>query len=130
MVFDSQHPDQLYVIDSSLGLLQVNIRTHTKRTLLSKKNSPVPINFLNDLIQLPNGSLLITDSSLKFSRHDVILEGLESGPNGQLLLYEPADGSLHVLVSGLHFPNGLCSAGDGQSTLLAETTRARVLRYV
>ena len=128
MAFNSRNSDELYVIDSSLGLLKVNVRTRTMETLFSKTRPPVPVNFLNDLVELPNGSLLISDSSLKHSRYNNELEGLECGPNGQLLLYNPGDGSLHQVARSLHFPNGLCSVGDGQSVLVAETTRARILR--
>ena len=130
MVFNSKNKDELYITDSSLGLLRLNVRTKSKETLISKQNSSVPINFLNDLIELPNGSLLISDSSLKFSRRDNEKEALECGPNGQLLLYDPAAGSLRVVVAEMHFPNGLCPVGDGESVLVAETMRARILRYV
>lgn len=130
MVLNSKNEDELYVIDSSLGLLKVNVKTRSKEMLISRQNSPVPVKFLNDLIELPNGSLLISDSSLKFSRHDNLLDCLEGGGNGQLLVYNPGDGSLHVVAKGLHFPNGLCAVGDGVSALLVETTRARILRYV
>lgn len=130
MVFNSNNEDELYVTDSSLGLLKVNIKTRSMETLISKKSSIVPINLLNDLVELPNGSLLISDSSLKFSRYDNLMDVLECGANGQLLVYNPVDGSLHVVARDLHFPNGVCLSHDGQSVLLAETTRARILRSV
>lgn len=130
MVFNNQNSDELYVIDSSLGLLKVNVKTKALTTLVSKNSSSVPVNFLNDLVQLPNGSLLITDSSLKFSRHENVLEGLECGANGQLLVYNPREASLHVVLKELHFPNGLGLTGDGESALVVETTRARILRSV
>lgn len=114
--------------DSSLGLLKINLREKSVKTLVSRATGPVPVNFLNDLVQLSNGSFIITDSSLKFSRHDNQQEALESGGHGQLLLYDPAEESLHVLLRGLFFPNGLCLSQDGQSVLFAETTRARILR--
>lgn len=128
MEFNSKNDSELYVIDSSLGLLRVNVESRSMEVLISKNKSSTPINFLNDLIQLPNGSFLITDSSLKYSRYDNQLEGLECRANGQLLVYNPADDSLHAVLKELHFPNGLCMSREGQSVLILETTRARILR--
>lgn len=128
MVINRQNEDELYVADSSVGLLRVNLRTKSVEILISKNSSSFRVNLLNDIVQLPNGSLLITDSSLKFNRHDNVLDILESSGNGQLILYEPADGSVHVVLSHLYFPNGLCLHGDNESVMVVETTRARILR--
>ena len=128
MVLNQENEDELYVADSSIGLLKINVKTGSMKILIPRNSSSVRVNFLNDLVQLPNGSLLVTDSSLKFTRHDNELEVLECGANGQLLLYEPQDGSVHVVLSQLHFPNGLCLADDEQSAFVVETTRARILR--
>ncbi len=130
MTFNSQNEDELYVADSSLGLLKVNVKTKSLETLIPRNSSSVRVNFLNDIVQLPNGSFLISDSSLRFSRHDNQLEALECGGNGQLIRYEPQDGSVHVVLSQLHFPNGLCLNEDRQSVMVVETTRARILRSV
>ena len=128
MAFNSQNEDELYVADSSLGLLRINVKTKSMKVVIPRNSSSVRVNFLNDIVQLPNGSFLITDSSLKFSRHDNQLDALECGANGQLIRYEPEDGSVHVVLRQLHFPNGLCLNGDRQSVMLVETTRARILR--
>ena len=118
----------MYVSDSAIGLLKVNIQRKKREVLIDANNPPIPLNFLNDLVELPNGTVLVTDSSLKFSRHDNILDVIESRPNGQLLAYEPVDGSVKVVLKDLFFPNGICLHHDGESVLLAETSRARILR--
>ena len=128
MHFNSKQEKELYVLDSSLGVIKVNVEDKSIDILIGKSTSAVPVNLLNDLVELPNGSLLITDSSLKFSRHENRMESLECRSNGQLLIYNPNDGSLHVLMKDLFFPNGVCLSHDGQSALLVETTRARILR--
>lgn len=128
MKFDNLNHRELYVVDSSLGLLKVNVETKSIETLISKSTSSEAINLLNEVVELPNGSLLITESSLKFPRHEVKMEGLEGRANGQLLRYDPLDGSLHVVLKGLFFPNGMCLSHDRNSVLIAETTRARILR--
>ena len=124
----SENSKELLVVDSILGFLKINIEEKTIDTVLSTKESPVPINFLNDLIELPNGTILITDSSLKFSRYEIGNELLEGNSNGHILAYEPSDGSVRVLLGDLFFPNGLSLATDGESVIFAETTRARLKR--
>ena len=130
MVINSQNEDELYVADSSLGLLKANVKTKSLEVLVPRNSSSVRANFLNDIVQLPNGSLLITDSSVKFSRYDNEMEGMECGANGELIRYEPHDGSVHVVLRDLHFPNGLCLSRDQQSVMVVETSRARILRWV
>ena len=128
MQFSKKNNNELLVVDSILGFLKINIEEKTIDTVLSTKESPVPINFLNQLIQLPNGTVLITDSSLKFNRYEIENELLEGASNGHILAYEPSDGSVRVLLGDLFFPNGLSLATDGESVIFAETTRARLKR--
>ena len=128
MEFSKKNSKELLVADSGIGFLKINFETNSKDILISKKMSPIPMLFLNDLIELPNGTILITDSSLKFSRHENRNEVLEGAANGHILVYEPSDGSVQVLLGDLFFPNGLCLATDGESVIFAETTRARLKR--
>ena len=88
------------------------------------------INFGNDLLVLPNGSVFFTDSTTKFSRHDSIFDIFEGRPNGQLLHYNPVEGVCHLVVAEMYFPNGICLSSDGQALLIAETSRARIRRCV
>lgn len=124
-----QHND-LYVADSAIGLLKVNVQTGDKETLLSVGTdiNGKRINMLNDLVFLKNATILITESSYKFSREENRLDVLESRDNGRLLYYNLLDKSYGVLLDGLHFSNGICVSHSGDSVLIAETTRARILR--
>lgn len=133
--FSQENPDVLYVADCAHGLRTVNVKTGHTHLVVPKRNSRSGnihycANFVNDLVVLPNGSVLFTDSSKKFSRRDNRMEALECRGNGQLLQYNPTDDSVHVLVDGLHFPNGMCLSADGNSVLIVETTRARILRWI
>ena len=132
MHFDPNNSDELYVADSSIGLLRVNVKLGNVETLVPV-NSTLGrrriLNFPNDLVVLVNGSVFYTDSSLKFTRQQNRLEFLESRAHGELLYYNP-DGSYGVLKSGLFFPNGICLTHDESAVLIAETSRARILRYV
>lgn len=125
-------PDLLYAADSSFGLLEINILSKEVNILVPQRqeDEDTPfINFSNDLVVLENGSIFFTDSSKKFLRRDVILEVYEGRPNGQLLHYEPSLNRAHVVLDGLHLPNGLCLSHDNTTLLFAETSRARIMRY-
>ena len=133
MHFDPHNPDELYTVDSSRGLTKVNVRTGEVRLLAPShdKTGKFPyMNFVNDLIVLSNGSVFFTDSSKKFGRVHNRMEVLECRANGQLLHYNPTDNSVGVIAEDLFFPNGICISHDGQSLLVVELTRARILRYV
>ena len=86
------------------------------------------VNFCNDLVVLANGSIFFTDTSKKFLRADVVLEAYEGRANGQLLHYDPIAKIAHVILSELYLPNGVCLNHNGTALLLAESSRARILR--
>ena len=86
------------------------------------------LNFPNDLVVLANGSVFFTDSSRKFARNENRLEFFESRAHGELLYFNPSDESHGILKDKMFFPNGLCLTHDKHALLIAETTRARILR--
>ncbi len=131
MQFDPNNSDELYVADSSVGLIKVNVKSRDIKVLVPVNctfGGRTILNFPNDLVVLANGSVFFTDSSRKFTRYQNRLEFFESRTHGELLYYHP-DGSYGVLRSGLFFPNGICQTHDKSALLIAETTRARILRY-
>ena len=79
---------------------------------------------------LANGSIFFTDSSRKFRRPDVLFDIIEGRGNGQLLHFDPGPRKTHVVLDGLPFPNGMCLSHDETALLIAETTRARIMRRV
>ncbi len=130
--FHKDRHNELYAIDSSNGLLKVNVDTGEVELLVpsgKQGDKHVPFsNFLNDVVVLRNGSVYFTDSSKKFSRRQNRMEAVECRANGQLLHYNPADRSVSIVLDKLHFPNGICIGGNEESVLISETTRARILR--
>ena len=130
--FHPKNPDELYVADSSIGIIQVNVKSR-QVTNLVLKNSILGdrriLNFPNDLVVLANETVLFTDSSRKYSRDQNRLEFFESRAHGELLYYNPSDETYGVLKEGMFFPNGICLTHDRNALLIAETTRARILRY-
>jgi ribose transport system permease protein len=61
--------------------------------------------------------------------HDWYADALESRGNGRIIVHDPKSGSTRTLLSDLVFPNGICTAFDGQSVLFAESWACRISRY-
>ena len=134
MEFNPLNPSELYAVDCSLGLLKINVETKEIKNLLpttqNNEENTIFCNFVNDLTVLENGSVFFTDSSKKFKRSKNKLEFAESRPNGGLFQYNPHSNLISFVADGLYFPNGICVNHDRDSILFAESTRARIMRYV
>lgn len=70
-----------------------------------------------------------SDASHKFGYGKHMLDILEHGANGRLLEYDALTGQTRVLMSGLHFANGVALGPDDAYVLVNETSKYRVLRY-
>lgn len=124
-------PYLLYICDCYHGLSTLHLKTKERKTLVNTSNTYPgisPIKFANDLVVLTNGSVFFTDSSYKFSRSELMFDIFEGRPNGKLLHYNPLDDSLNVVLPQLYFPNGLCANSDESFLVMAETTKARILK--
>ncbi|MDQ0382525.1 ABC transporter permease [Amycolatopsis thermophila] len=82
---------------------------------------------VDDLDVAPDGSLYVSDFSARYNAAEYMVELVESRPNGRVVRVDP-DGGTEVVASNLVFPNGMCTAHDGQSVLIASTTLCRVDR--
>ena len=85
------------------------------------------IRFADDLDVAPDGSIYVSDFSTRTNPAEYALEFVECRPNGRVVRIDP-DGSTDVVVSNHVFPNGICTAHDGQSVLIASTGLFRVDR--
>jgi len=123
---DFDHTGNLIVADPFKGLLRINVTTGEKDLLatdVSQDASSIPA--FNNLVVLPNGSVFVTKLC---KRNDFTLEVLEGVPNGNLLHYNPSTKTIHTVASNLFLPNGLSLSNDGDSILISETGKARILR--
>lgn len=131
LYFHPQDKSKLYVADAKKGLLSIDLDTRRVQTLVDAhqpgKGIP-PILFVDDLVVLSNGSIFFTDLSTKFGIEDVDADVMDGGPNGRLFHYSPSDGSLHIALGELHAANGVCIGPNEEFLLVAEMTRARVVR--
>jgi len=82
--------------------------------------------FYNDVeVDEAAHAIYFTDSSYKHRRAQNRAEVIDGAPRGRLLAFDEAEGQLHVLLCGLHFPNGLQRLGS--KLLLVESGRFRIL---
>ncbi|MFD5179857.1 ABC transporter permease [Nocardia sp. NPDC058379] len=82
---------------------------------------------VDDLDVAPDGSIYVSDFSTRTNAAEYLVELVESRANGRVVRIDP-DGSTEVVVSNSVFPNGICTAHDGQSILITSTGLCRVDR--
>ncbi len=124
----------LIVADAFRGLLSV--APDGTITVLATAADGVAIGFADDLDVAPDGRVYFSDASTKFAPKDwggtyqaSLLDLMEHGGNGRLLVYDPESGRATTLVEGLDFANGVALSHDQSYVLVTETGSYRVLRY-
>lgn len=85
------------------------------------------LRFADDLDTAPDGSIYVSDFSTRTNAAEYMVELVEYRPNGRIIRIDP-DGGTDVVVSNYVFPNGISTAHDGQSILIASTGLFRVDR--
>lgn len=125
LVFD-RHGD-LIVADAMRGLLA--IAPDKTITLLTREAEGLPFRFTDGVDIGPDGRIYFTDASSRFRLPDYPLDLLEMRPHGRLLRYDPGTRRTEVLLSNLHFANGVAVSPDGEFLLVSETWKYRILKY-
>jgi len=54
---------------------------------------------------------------------------IDARPTGRLMVYSPKEKKARVLLSNLHFPNGVAISPDSSYLLFSETTMSRIRKY-
>ncbi|CAL8111727.1 unnamed protein product [Orchesella dallaii] len=126
--FDSQ--GKLLVADAVNGIYSIDADSGKAEKLVGMD---VPIEgtlprFPDDLDIDQNGNIYWSDASTIAGVDQLVLEAF-AGPTGRLVKYSTKTKESTVLLSKLHFPNGVQLSLDQQSVLVTETMRARVMRY-
>ena len=116
------------------GILKVDKQGLSQELVVNMKDEAVRLDniqtrFINDLDITKAGVVYFTDSSSRHSRLHNAYEFLESGPHGTLFSFDLNSREIKVLISGLHFPNGVQLSPDESFVLVAECSRARIVRY-
>jgi len=121
MEFDG---DDLLVCAEDAGLLSIS--PDGEVTTLSTRAGGRDIAFADDLYVGDEGTVYFTDAT----EHDIFQDELfELRDTGRLLAYDPDSGETSVELEGLGFANGICAHEDGESVLVTETSRYRIVRY-
>lgn len=130
--FDSQ--GRLLVADAYRGLLRVE--PNGRISVLATAADGAPIRYANELAVAADGKVYFTDSSAKFGAEAQggtyqasLLDIMEHGGHGRLLVYDPATNKATTLLKDLNFPNGVAISPAQDYLLVVETGAYRVLRY-
>lgn len=85
------------------------------------------LRFADDLDIAPDGSIYFSDASTRVDTSSYQSVVAEYRPNGRVLRLDP-DGTVETVVTNVAAANGIATAHDGQSILIASTTMFRVDR--
>jgi sugar lactone lactonase YvrE len=123
----------LIVADAIRGLLSIDPGGIV--TVLATEADGIPIRYANEVDVAPDGRIYFSESSNKFAPADwtgtyraALLDIMEHGGNGRLLVYDPETASATTVLDGIAYANGVALAHDGSFVLLAETASYRILR--
>ena len=125
MKFDKK--GNLIVADAYKGLLSVDPQGLVK--ILATSANGIPFKCTDALDVAKNGTVYFTDASDKFPLKDYLLDMLEARPHGRLIRYDPVTGKVTVLISGLHFANGVALSKNEDFVLVNETYTYSIHRY-
>lgn len=123
----------LIVADAYRGLL--SIAPSGKIKLLADTADGKPILYADDVDVAADGRIYFSDASTKFGAKasggalaGSLMDLIEHGGHGRLLVYDPRSGKATTVLDGLNFANGVAVAHDQQSVLVVETGSYRVMR--
>ncbi|MFT4939324.1 MAG: sugar lactone lactonase YvrE [Paraglaciecola sp.] len=130
--FDTNN--NLIVADAYIGLLSVSPLGDI--TLLTNMADGIPIQYADDVDIASDGRIYFSDATTKFAAKtnqgtlsSSLLDILEHGGHGRLLMYDPATQQTTSLAFGLNFANGVAVSHDQRSVLFNETGSYQVMRY-
>jgi len=123
----------LIVADAYIGLLSI-APDGTITTLVSSVDG-IPLGFTDDVDVAADGKIYFSEASAKFKAKTYgtlagsMLDLMEHGGHGKLIVFDPKTGKTSTLISGLSFANGVAVSPDQSYVLVNETGNYRVLRY-
>lgn len=130
--FDSA--GNLIVADAFLGLLSLDATG--KISVLTNEAAGIAINYADELDIAADGKIYFSDASVKFGAKAAgttlaasLLEIMEHGKTGRILVYDPADKSTKVIAKDLAFSNGVAMCANDDCILVAETGGYAVHKY-
>jgi len=132
LVFDANN--NLLIADAYKGLLKVSPAGDI--SLLTRTVDGTDIDYADDLDVTADGKIYFSDASTKFGAQTnggtyaaSLLDTMEHGSHGRLLVYDPVDQTTKMLMDGLNFANGVAVDADSQFVLINETGAYRIHKY-
>lgn len=133
MAFDKD--ENLIVCVGGMGLYGVRpdgevykITDETNRTWY-KLNDDSRLRLADDLDIAPDGKIYFSEATIRYEMHSWHVDGVEGRGNGRLICYDPATDTTRTVIRNLCFPNGVCTAHDGQSILFASSWLCKIYRH-
>lgn len=117
----------LYIADAYYGLMVAAPSGGPASSLVAHADGS-PLHFTND-VEIGDDVIYITDSSTKFQKKQFMSMFLHGDDTGRLLSFNLSSKETKVVLSNLHFPNGLALSRDGSFLLVCETLKQRVIKY-
>lgn len=124
----------LIAADAYRGL--VKITPGGEVSVIASEASGVPITYADDVDIAADGKIYFSDASTKFAPGPYggtleasLVDLMEHGGHGRLLVHDPATGETTSLIDGLQFANGVAVDPAQRFVLINETGMYRVLRY-
>ena len=131
---DFDKAGNLIIADAFRGLLSIS--PEGKIIELTTVADGIPIRYADDVDCAADGKIYFSDASTKFGAKESggtmegsLLDIMEHGGHGRLLVYDPATRQTKTLLSGLNFANGVAVSPDQNYVLINETGSYRVIRY-
>ena len=131
---DFDNAGNLIVADAFRGLLSIS--PEGKIIELATIADGMPIRYADDVDCAADGKIYFSDASTKFGAKESggtmegsLLDIMEHGGHGRLLVYDPATRQTKTLLRGLNFANGVAVSHDQTYVLVNETGSYRVIRY-
>ena len=125
----------LIVADAHKGLLSIDANGAVT-VLTDKAEDGSPILYADELAIAADGKIYFSDASTKFGAKAAgstlsgsLLELMEHGSTGRVLVYNPADGSTKTVADNMSFPNGVAMCPDDACILIAETGTYSIKRH-
>jgi sugar lactone lactonase YvrE len=124
----------LIVADAFRGLLSISPNGEISE--LATVADGIPIRYADDVDVAADGKIYFSDASTKFGAKESggtyegsLLDLMEHGGHGRLIVFDPETRTAKTLLDGLSFANGVAVSHDQASVLVAETGNYRVIRF-
>lgn len=128
--FHPNNPDLLYVADAFYGLVKVDVKKATKKSVIAWNDQRFgeAIMRLCDDLEIDGDIVYFVDSSYEYNINEHLNDLLEALPRGRLFSYNEKTDQLECLAENLYFPNGLQLMPNKAEILINECTLNRILK--